>query len=117
MKSRRSGAHLTLAFEAADSFRRPLQYAHEGVEFPLARKRPPDKATEHDLGPASFVRRIVRGLEKVRQGGVEGLLLRARRLPGSSSRGVDREKLVQREGHRMREIEDRIGLRGRDRDQ
>src|SRR5438552_281656 len=60
IRGRESKNLLVLPFEALNPLRRPLNYAHEGVELPLARHRAADEATKPDLRACPFARWVIR---------------------------------------------------------
>src|SRR5207245_795101 len=108
---------LRLALEALNPFRGPLDHSHERVELPLARDRAADEPPKHDPRTWSFVRRIVRCVEEGRERLVEFLLLEAGRLARSRFHRFRGEQFVQKERHRVREVEDRILVGRGDRDE
>src|SRR5881628_220391 len=102
---------LALAFQPLNPFRGPLDHAHERMELPFARDLAADEPAEHDLRARSFVRRVIRLGEQRLERLVELLFLHAGRFALRALHGFRGEKFVEQDGHRMREVEDRV-LRG-----
>src|SRR5438128_1110102 len=81
----------------------------------IARDCATDESTKHDLRARSFVRRVIRFGEQRLECLVELLLLQAGRFSLPALDGSRREKFVEQDGHRMRQVENRVvrGCRNR----
>src|SRR5438445_116904 len=103
------------AFQPLNPVRGPLDDAHERMDLPLARDCAADESTKHDLRARSFVRRVIRFGEQRLECLVELLLLQAGRFSLPALDGSRREKFVEQDGHRMRQVENRVvrGCRNR----
>src|SRR5439155_4886360 len=89
---------LPALLEFPDSFRCPLEHAHQHVELPSAWDGAADHAAEHDLRARELVDRVIGRSHEVGKGRMEFLLLQARHRARDLARARRAEQPVQDDG-------------------